>query len=100
MASDLEKTEARVLSHVAEITTYTYDKNRRFPIEAGTRAANVLVVFGGGDHFRPGVQAAAMAVAVEQWEYRWKEPFPWNLAQFMVLHINIQVLVEVRVEPR
>ena len=100
MASDLEKTEARVLSHVAEITTYTYNKNRRFPVEAGTRAANVLVYFGGGDHYRTGIQTRAMAVAVEQWEYRWKEPFPWDLAQFMVLHVTCQVLVEVRVEPR
>ena len=99
MAGDIEERTVQVLSHTVKVSSYEYDKNRRFTVEAGTRASNVLVQFGGGNGYRVGVQNAAMEAAVTEWERRWGA-LPWDLAQFMVMHLSCQVLVELRVEPR
>jgi hypothetical protein len=99
MASEVQERSCIVLSHEGTASTYTYDKNRRFPVEAGTRAAHVLVQFGGGHHYRLGIQNEAVQVAVSEWTTRWGE-LPWDLAQIVIHHFTIQVLVEVRVEPR
>jgi hypothetical protein len=99
MAELLQEKERRVLSCTGKVTSYIYDKNRRFPVDAGTKAVSVLVLYRGPDNRRRPVQSRAIEVAIQEWEERWGK-FPWDLGVIVVHHFTIQIMVEVRVEPR
>ena len=98
-------TEEQIHNGNENLMTYYYDKNRRFLVSAGTRAAYVqLKMYQYGEDgltraSRATVQSIAMDIAVKLWERRWHEKLPWELAQFVVSHTTLQVIVELRVEP-
>jgi len=90
------------------VNTYVYDKNRRYPVEAGTRAANVTSYLPGGYDpsmvrdeeavRRKELADKTVEVAIAAWESRWG-PIPWDRTQIMTMHLTVQCLVEVRVDP-
>ncbi len=103
--TELIQTDMKIHAGDEGLQTYYIDRNRRQLIPAGTRCAYVQLKL--YDYSEPGfretsrrnVQSMAMDIAVKIWEARWHEKLTWDLAQFLVSHTTIQVVVELRVEP-
>lgn len=92
------------------VSTYLYDQNRRYPVEAGTRASQATGFLPGGyipvdervvaeEVRRKALAARVVDAAVTAWESRWGE-IPWDLVQMTITHLTVQCLVEIRVDPR
>lgn len=92
------------------VSTYVYDKNRRYPVEAGTRASQAMGYLPGGyipadervvseEVRRKALSAQVVDAVVTAWEARWGE-MPWDLVQMTITHLTVQCLVELRVDPR
>lgn len=94
-----------LIEHSENHSTYTYSKNRRYPVPAGTRCANVRLAAHQRNDFRSekakrlSTMRAAELRAVNLWEQRWG-PLPWPLAEFATFHDSLGCIVELRVEPR
>ncbi len=82
----------------SDVNTGTYDRNRRFPVEKGTRYGNACIYFSGRDEERELAETKARKDAIEAWVERWG-PIPWDLVQIVTTHVTCQVIVDVRVEP-
>jgi len=98
MAQDIQK-------HGSEdLLTYTYDHNRRYPVSEGTQCACAYwkigrAAFVGETARRTQAQAEAVAAAVKIYEERWGL-LDWGDCQMLITHVSLQVVVELRVEPR
>lgn len=79
-----------------QVETYTYDKNRRYPVAAGTRCSSVVLRYEAWD-LKQAI-ATAHDAAVSAWEEHWGK-VPWDLVQIVTTILTVQVVVELRVEP-
>jgi hypothetical protein len=87
----------------SEDATYTVEKAWILKTPVGTRCAcvHMEVWFESRAHEdirRQDVQAYAMRKAYDMWVARWGR-LDWDLAQFVVSHTTLQVVVELKVEP-
>ena len=77
-----------------------YDKNRRYPVEAGTKftQASVRFHYTEDDEVRQRASAEALEAAVVEFRRVYGD-LDWQSASISTVHVSCQVLVELRVAP-
>lgn len=77
----------------------TYDRNRRYTVEKGTREASVVsIVLANTLKGRMQAEARGRRAVIEAFEKEWGTP-PTDRCQIVHTHLTVQIITTLRVEP-
>lgn len=81
-----------------EVKTFTIEKNKRLPIPAGTKGANVVIGAVKTESDRIAAEAIGRRLVVAAYEKEWGK-IPWDYhASITHVHLTFQVITELMVK--